>query len=128
MLVFGVIEAPRWGWGSASTAAVIVGGVAVLAIMAVAETRSAHAMIDVSLFRNPRFTAACGAVAMALFALLGFIFLMTQYFQVVKSYSLPRLAFTEQARAAGWAIVPGYRTVDPRSQRMAPAGGEERRR
>jgi hypothetical protein len=42
---------------------------------------------NVSLFRNPRFTAACGAVAMALFALLGFIFLMTQYFQVVKSYS-----------------------------------------
>jgi EmrB/QacA subfamily drug resistance transporter len=87
MLVFGVIEAPRWGWGSASTVAVIVGGVVVLAIMTVAETRSAHPMIDVSLFRNPRFTVACGAVAMALFALLGFIFVMTQYFQVVKSYS-----------------------------------------
>ena len=87
LLVFGVIEAPRWGWGSASTAAVIVGGVAVLALMAVAEARSAHPMIDVSLFRNPRFSAACGAVAMALFALLGFIFLMTQYFQVVKTYS-----------------------------------------
>jgi EmrB/QacA subfamily drug resistance transporter len=85
--VFGVIEAPGWGWGSASTAAVIAGGVAALAIMAVAESRSAHPMIDVSLFRNPRFTAASGAVAMALFTLLGFIFLMTQYFQVVKSYS-----------------------------------------
>jgi hypothetical protein len=59
----------------------------VLALLAVAETRSAHPMIDVSLFRSPRFTAACGAVALALFALLGFIFLMTQYFQVVKSYS-----------------------------------------
>jgi EmrB/QacA subfamily drug resistance transporter len=87
VLVFGVIEAPGWGWSSGSTAAVIAAGVAVLAIMAVAESRTAHPMIDVSLFRNPRFTAACGAVAMALFALLGFIFLMTQYFQVVKSYS-----------------------------------------
>jgi len=87
LLVFGVIEGPGWGWDSASTAAVIVGGVVVLAIMTVAETRSAHPMIDVSLFRNPRFSAACGAVALALFALLGFIFLMTQYFQVVKSYS-----------------------------------------
>ena len=87
MLVFGVIEAPRWGWGSAPTAAVIAGGAAVLAVLTVAEARSAHPMIDVGLFRSPRFTAACGAVAMALFALLGFIFLMTQYFQVVKSYS-----------------------------------------
>jgi EmrB/QacA subfamily drug resistance transporter len=87
LLVFGLIEAPGWGWGAASTAAVIAGGVAALAVMAVAETRSAHPMIDVSLFRTPRFTASCGAVAMALFALLGFIFLMTQYFQVVKSYS-----------------------------------------
>jgi EmrB/QacA subfamily drug resistance transporter len=87
VLVFGVIQAPGWGWGSASAAAVIAGGVAVLAIMAVAESRSAHPMIDVSLFRNPRFTAASAAVAMALFTLLGFIFLMTQYFQVVKSYS-----------------------------------------
>ena len=87
VLVFGVIQAPGWGWGSASTAAVIAGGVVVLAIMAVTESRLAHPMIDVSLFRNPGFTAACGAVAMALFTLLGFIFLMTQYFQVVKSYS-----------------------------------------
>jgi EmrB/QacA subfamily drug resistance transporter len=87
LLVFGLIEAPGWGWGAASTVAVIAGGVVALAVMAVAETRSAHPMIDVSLFRTPRFSASCGAVAMALFALLGFIFLMTQYFQVVKSYS-----------------------------------------
>lgn len=87
VLVFGVIEAPGWGWGSAPTVAAIAGGVAVLAVMAAVESRSAHPMIDVGLFRNPRFIAACGAVAIALFALLGFIFLMTQYFQVVKSYS-----------------------------------------
>jgi EmrB/QacA subfamily drug resistance transporter len=87
VLVFGVIQAPGWGWGSASTVAAIAGGVAVLAAMAAAESRSAHPMVDVRLFRNPRFTAACGAVAVALFALLGFIFLMTQYFQVVRSYS-----------------------------------------
>jgi hypothetical protein len=56
-----------------------------LAGLVAAERVSAHPMIDVRLFRNPRFTAASGAVAIALFALLGFIFLMTQYFQVVKS-------------------------------------------
>ncbi len=87
LLVFGVIEAPGWGWGSASTVAALAGGAVVLAGLVAAERASAHPMIDIGLFRNPRFTAANGAVAIAFFALLGFIFLMTQFFQVVKGYS-----------------------------------------
>jgi EmrB/QacA subfamily drug resistance transporter len=87
LLVFGVIQAPDWGWGSAPTIAALGGGAALLVGLAAAERVSAHPMIDVRLFRNPRFTAASGAVAIAFFSLLGFIFLMTQYFQVVKSFS-----------------------------------------
>jgi hypothetical protein len=44
-------------------------------------------MLDVSLFRNPRFTAASGSVTIAFFTLFGFIFLITQYFQFFKGYS-----------------------------------------
>ena len=87
LLVFGVIQAPDWGWGAPSTVAALAGGAAVLAGLVAAERVSAHPMIDMELFRNPRFTAASGAVAIAFFALLGLIFLMTQYFQVVKSFS-----------------------------------------
>ena len=87
LLVFGVIQAPDWGWGSASTVATLAAGAAVMACLVAAERASAHPMIDIGLFRNPRFTAANGAVAIAFFALLGLIFLMTQYFQVVKSFS-----------------------------------------
>ena len=43
-------------------------------------------MLDVSLFRIPRFTAASGSVTVAFFSLFGFIFLMTQYFQFIKGY------------------------------------------
>ena len=43
-------------------------------------------MLDIALFRNPRFTAASGSVAIAFFALNGFIFLTTQYFQIVKGF------------------------------------------
>ena len=43
-------------------------------------------MLDVSLFRNPRFTAASVSVAISFFALSGFIFLVTQMFQFVKGY------------------------------------------
>ena len=43
-------------------------------------------MLDLSLFRNPRFTAASASVAISFFALSGFIFLVTQYFQFLKGY------------------------------------------
>jgi Major Facilitator Superfamily len=38
------------------------------------------------MFANPRFTAASAAVAISFFALSGFIFLVTQYFQFLKGY------------------------------------------
>jgi hypothetical protein len=44
-------------------------------------------MLDVRLFRNMRFSAASGAVTVSFFTLLGFIFLITQYFQFVRGYS-----------------------------------------
>jgi fucose permease len=41
----------------------------------------------VRVFTNPRSSAAGAAVAVAFFALFGFIFLVTQYFQFVRGYS-----------------------------------------
>jgi hypothetical protein len=86
VLVLGIIQAPGWGWGSARSIGTLAAGVALLAAFAVAESRTAHPMLDIALFRNPRFTAASGSVAIAFFALNGFIFLMTQYFQVVRGF------------------------------------------
>ncbi len=50
------------------------------------ERRTAQPMLDLSLFANPRFTAASVSVAISFFALSGFIFLVTQYFQFLKGY------------------------------------------
>ena len=45
-------------------------------------------MLDVHLFMNPRFSAASVVgVTSAFFALFGFIFLVTQYFQFLRGYS-----------------------------------------
>ncbi len=44
-------------------------------------------MLDVRLFRNPRFTAASGSIATGFFVLTGFTFLITQYFQFIKGYT-----------------------------------------
>src|SRR5205807_2403967 len=59
---------------------------ALLTVFVTWERRTEEPMLDVSLFRNLRFTAASGAVTVAFFALSGFIFLITQYFQFLKGY------------------------------------------
>ncbi len=86
LLVYTIIEAPSNGWGSARTLV----GFALTAVLAAAfvgwERRTDHPMLDLSLFRNPRFTAASASVAISFFALSGFIFLVTQYFQFLKGY------------------------------------------
>src|SRR4029077_8363039 len=50
------------------------------------EPRPEQPMLDLSLFGNLRFTAASASVAISFFALSGFIFLVTQYFQFLKGY------------------------------------------
>jgi hypothetical protein len=50
------------------------------------ERRTEQPMLDLPLFRNPRFTAASAWVAISFFALSGFIFLVTQMFQFLKGY------------------------------------------
>ena len=86
MLVFTIIEAPTYGWGSARSVAGFAGSAVLLAAFLVWEQRSAHPMLDVRLFRNMRFSAASGAVTISFFTLFGFIFLMTQYFQFIRGY------------------------------------------
>jgi EmrB/QacA subfamily drug resistance transporter len=85
-LVYTVIEAPDRGWADTWTLV----GFALAAVLAAAfvasERRVAQPMLDLSLFRNPRFAAASGSVAISFFALSGFIFLVTQYFQFIKGY------------------------------------------
>ena len=50
------------------------------------ERRQRDPLIDVSLFANLRFSAASGAVTVAFFALFGFIFLITQFFQLLQGF------------------------------------------
>jgi len=87
LLIFTIIEAPDHGWGSARTIGGLVIAVALLAGFVTWERRVRAPMLDIRLFANARFTAACGAVTVAFFTLFGFIFLITQYFQFIKGYS-----------------------------------------
>jgi EmrB/QacA subfamily drug resistance transporter len=85
-LTWTIIEAPGRGWRSPETVGGFAVSVALLAVFVTVERRVAFPMLDVSLFRDPRFSAASGAVTVTFFALFGFIFLITQYFQFIRGY------------------------------------------
>jgi EmrB/QacA subfamily drug resistance transporter len=125
LIVYGIIQAPGWGWGSAATVGTLAAGAAVLGLLVAAERATASPMIDMTLFRNPRFTAASASVAIAFFALLGFIFLMTQYFQVVRAYSPlgTGVRLLPVAASVGVASVAGTRLAVRIGNKIIVGGG-----
>ena len=86
-LVATIIEAPVHGWSSATTLLGLVVAVVLLAAFVRRERTTAEPMLDLRLFADRRFTAAALAITVAFFALFGFIFLITQYFQFLRGYS-----------------------------------------
>jgi len=87
MVLFAIIEAPRNGWTDPVTVVCFLVGAAVLAAFAWWELHSAHPMLDIRFFKNPRFSAASATITLTYFALFGSTFLLTQYFQFVQGYS-----------------------------------------
>ncbi len=86
-LVLAIIEGPSWGWRSATTLGLFALSLVLLVSFTRYELRREGPLLDVRVFKIPAFSAGSGAIAMAFFGLFGFIFLMTQYFQLVRGYS-----------------------------------------
>lgn len=84
--VFTIIEVPVFGWLSPLTLAGFVFSVALLAAFVWWELRQDHPLLPVRIFENLRFSAASVSITSAFFALFGFVFLITQYFQLVRGY------------------------------------------
>src|SRR4051812_15532095 len=103
-LVWAVIEAPAQGWTAAPV--LTAGAIAALAVLAfvVQQRRAVDPLLDLRLFRDPRFTAASATIMVLFFALFGFLFLATQYLQFVLGYS-PAAAGVRVLPYAGAMIV-----------------------
>ena len=86
-LVYGLIEAPARGWADPVVLAAFGGGALLGAAFALRELRTDHPMLDLEFFKNPRFSAGAGAIAVASFALFGAIFGLTQYLQFIQGYT-----------------------------------------
>ncbi len=87
LLLWGIIDAPSATWTSPRVLAALGAGAAVLGGFVVWERRSGHPMLELSLFRSRRFTAAIIAMGLVIFALMGGLFLLTQFLQFSLGYS-----------------------------------------
>jgi EmrB/QacA subfamily drug resistance transporter len=124
-LVYTVIQAPTWGWTSARAAGGFTLAAVVLAGFALWERRTAHPMLDVSVFANRRFSGGSLAVTAGFLTLFGFIFVITQYFQFIKDYT----AFQSGVRLLPVAVsialasILGPRLVERIGTTAVTAGG-----
>ncbi len=112
-LLYGIIQAPENGWTDRGILTGFAIGAGLLLAFLAWESRSDHPMLDVALFRNPRFSAASGAISMTFFAMFGSLFLLTQYFQFVLDYT----ALETGIRMLPWAVV--MIAVSPNAPRLA---------
>jgi EmrB/QacA subfamily drug resistance transporter len=87
VLVYTIIEAPVRGWHSTATLVGFAAAAALALAFVMVEQASEHPMLDVRLFTDRRFSAASASVTVTFFSLSGFIFLITQYFQVLRGFS-----------------------------------------
>src|SRR5205807_2907576 len=82
LLVYGIIEGGRQAdWSGPGVLLPLLAGAAGVVVFVWYERRSDHPALDVSLFRDPRFSAAIGAIALTFFALMGVTFFMVFYLQ-----------------------------------------------
>lgn len=86
-LVYAIIEAPTRGWTGAVTLTAFTAAIVFLGLFVAWELRTTHPMLQLRLFRDPRFSAASASIALAFFALFGALFFLTQYLQLVLGYT-----------------------------------------
>ncbi len=86
-LVYGIIDGGEHGFGRVQSLGAIVLGLAVLVAFIWYERRSDHPSLDVSLFRDPRFSSAVASIGLVFFAALGMMFFLAFYLQLVRGYT-----------------------------------------
>jgi EmrB/QacA subfamily drug resistance transporter len=117
-LIYGLIRGGSGeGWTSPGVLIPLVGGLVLLAVFVWLQRRSSHPALDVSLFRNPAFSAAAAALGLNFFALLGATFYLVYYLQGVLGYT---------PLQSGAALIPtavGMALMAPRSSGLADRFG-----
>jgi EmrB/QacA subfamily drug resistance transporter len=87
LLLWAIIEGPTRGWTSGTVVGAGLASVVVLGSFVIWESRSTHPMLKLEFFRQRRFSVALGAECLAVFGLMGALFLSTQFLQFDLGFS-----------------------------------------
>ena len=87
LLLWAIIEGPTRGWTSGTVVGAGLASIGVLTAFVVWESRSTHPMLKLEFFRERRFSVALAAECLAVFGLMGALFLSTQFLQFDLGYS-----------------------------------------
>jgi MFS transporter, DHA2 family, multidrug resistance protein len=115
-LVYAIIEAPERGWLDPLIVGAFATSLAVGAAFVAWELRTAAPMLDLRLFRNPRFSVASLSIGLASFSLFGAIFVLTQFLQFAKGYSPLEAGAAMAPLAAG--LMLGAMTASRAAERV----------
>jgi predicted MFS family arabinose efflux permease len=86
-LTYSLIEAPRYGFGSARIELLFALAAILLVAFVVTELHVAEPLIDLGFFRDRQFTGAVAITGATFFTYSGFIFFNALYLQDVRGYS-----------------------------------------
>lgn len=106
-IVFGIVKAQAWGWGSGKTLGALGVGVLLLAIFAALEARSSAPLVKLSIFRIRSIATANTAMMLVASALFGMFFFVSLYAQDVLHYSPLKAGFAFLPLSLGIVIGAG---------------------
>ncbi|MBP2413255.1 DHA2 family multidrug resistance protein-like MFS transporter [Arthrobacter stackebrandtii] len=95
--IFGIKEIAQSGFSLLNLGLIVV-GVALAVVFVRRQMHRADPMMDVSLFKNPVFSGSVSANLLSIFALVGFLYFITQHLQLVVGLS---------PTTAAYVLVPG---------------------
>jgi predicted MFS family arabinose efflux permease len=104
LLVYAIVKAQSFGWGSPRTVALMAGGLALLAAFAFIERRSPAPLVRLSIFRLRTLTVADGVMLLVASGLFSMFFFASLYVQEILGYSPLRAGLAFLPVTAGIGI------------------------
>jgi EmrB/QacA subfamily drug resistance transporter len=83
-LIYGIIQQPQNGWTDPGVVIGVGGGAVLLGLFVAWELTRREPLVNLRLFRNPRFSVATAAFVVVGFTMTGLLFVLTPYLQLVQ--------------------------------------------
>lgn len=124
-LVYGIIEGPPRGWGSAHVLTAFGLGAVLLTAFVVHGLRAAKPLLDPRIFASPVLRAGTLGIATGFFGLFALFYVNSQYLQYVKGFPVGLAGVAIVPLTVGMAVMPkaGARWQDRHGMRPVAGGG-----